>query len=426
MKKPIIITAMIGLSLACEESSTKTVPFQAPNTVKNSADVTSMRDLIPTNPTAGEVSGKAILLDPAESERRRAINVIQPIIWGESIAGISTTTTFNEAKAILANPVSESTNLTIYSEYLGVFWNGGQPNLPQTLVAISGYAGTLELPAPYSSITTKQDISSYVDTPEKRANFIVDLERSFSSTTPDYNCLQERSCRILAFEDGSQFYDFSNGRIAVNADNTVNNIFTPLALTFPPRLTGDALLQQGQIGKYSLASTRAGVESALGGSLDLIRSPLSQYKADRYDALLEGYLMYYDDLALGVQWLEDNTPTLMAVREGFLGELVFSVNNNVRKRIGDSTIDLILTDRPDPSTLNDDDLVNTTAPALIRDIDRTLYSRADGYDCLSQNTCQLTAYFDRFELMLNTVTLVVSREPNLNIKMVAVHAARYE
>ncbi|NRA66404.1 MAG: hypothetical protein HRU19_18095 [Pseudobacteriovorax sp.] len=423
----VFLTMVIGLGLiACEESYQKSAPFQAPETLKDSADIRAQGDLIPTNPTAGQVGGKADFLDPIESQRRAEINVIQPIVWGTSMGGISTSTTLAEAKQILANPVSQSTSFTIYSESLAVFWSGIDPNVPLILVALEGYAGKLQLPAPYPAISTKSDLTPYLSSESDGDEFARALERSFQGQPNTFDCIASRTCRVLRYDDGSQEIDFSNGQIIMNADLTVRDIYTPLPQTLPPRLTGDVNLQATTIGTYALATSRVTLEAGQEQALDLVRSPFSQYAEPRFDSILEGFVLYYDDLNFGVQWGEQNTVSLMFARKNYIGDILFDVGSDTRKKIGDSLIDLMTVDDQPNDTTTDDVLVSTTAPALIRDLDRLINQRAADYNCITESTCELKVFFDRFELNLNTSTIVVDRNNQLTLNTAAVHAARFE
>ncbi len=422
----ILVMTLLG----CEEKYEKSTPFNAPEIVKKAADLSIDEPLVPTNPDAGEVIGKEAPIDPLESQRRQALNVLQPIVWGQSMGGIDMTTTRSQAKSILSNPVSSSKSgtldLVIYGEYLAVFWD---PNsgLPLALIALEGYGGKLELPAPYDSLTTKQNISSYIDSRANQDNFVRALGRQFQNKSATFDCLEQRTCRFLRFDDGTKSIQFSSGRIEVNLDNTVGNILTPFPGIFPPRFTGELNIENSTLGAFTFQSSRQGVENQLNPALDTVRSPLSLYRDPSLDNDIKAFTFYYDDLNLGIQWTEDSTPETILVRRDFQGEIILRNAPDTRTTLGASMLLFIdEAQRPDPETVDDDNLIGTHAPQLMKDLDTLLYNRAANYDCETANTCNMKIFPDRIEINLNTSTFVVERDKEMKLLIASINQARFE
>lgn len=424
---------------ACEEKYEKSTPFKAPEGKNSSADLAIDDEILyPTNPDAGQIIGKGTSLDPLESQKRKELNSIQPIVWGKSLAGIDTTTTYEQAKSILANPrasfVVDTFNVVIYPEYLQVYWRPDN-NRPIAMFALEGYSGALSLPSPYDPITTKQDISSYVDTEENQNNFIRTLSREFQNEAADFDCIAERTCRFLRFDDGTKWLDFNNGRIEVLPGDKIGNIYALLPITFPARFIGDLDIENSSLGTFVLTGTRQGIENQLSGALDAVRSPLSYYRDQKFDEDLKAFTFYYDDLNIGIQWVDnaetedssDDNPESILVRSDFKGEIILKNEPDTRTKINESMLAFIdETVRPDPETIEDSDLIGTHAPQLMKDLDSLIYTRAVDYDCELEGTCILKVFTDRIEINLNTVTFVMERAAELKLQIAAIHQARFE
>ena len=84
----------------------------------------------PTNPEGGIVEGKVPELTPEESMARKLRNEVLPIEFGVGAAGISMSTTFEEAHQILAKPIGVFSGFEFFPENIRIAWSDTEPQTP--------------------------------------------------------------------------------------------------------------------------------------------------------------------------------------------------------------------------------------------------------------------------------------------------------
>ncbi|SME97214.1 hypothetical protein [Pseudobacteriovorax antillogorgiicola] len=402
------IVATLFLSLfACEENYEKNKPYSAP-ALPATADVVGNRVLTPTNPNGGDVVGKFEPLDPEESERRKALNVIQPILWGESIAGITMTTAFSEASSILSNSVGTNGFFVFYSEHVAIAWTGAEPNVPFAIVALDGYGGSLSVGGSIGDIKIGSDLSSLLGSYEQNQEFVRTLARTFDGQGAGYDCFALNTCRYLEFNDGFKQLEFRRGVISIDNQNRISLIYSLMDQTYPAPLTGDYVYGQS-LGGLTLASNRTTTEQAIG-------FPVSE----------DAFFDFYDSLNIGIQWGGDNSPLVIIAQNRFAGDI--NIGDSITKKIGDSMIDILDTP-PDPATVSDAELVETHAPALIQKLERILHNRAADYNCLEPGvdvtpTCKLGIFDDQLVLDLPEGAFLLQRKGTMDLDVVSLTAPR--
>lgn len=401
MPRPIHVMILIFLMLSCEEKYEKNRPYSA--YPQSAADVVTNQKLPPTNPDGGKIEGKSEAMDPEESQRRKTRNVGQPIVWGESIAGISMTTSFEEAQGILSESVGSSGFFIFYGEHLAVAWSGGEPNVPFAIVALDGYGGAISLPEPFGDIRVGDDISSFFsDDYEANRNTVRALARVFDKEGAGYDCLARQTCRYAEFDNGEKRLEFQRGIIAVDSSNRISLIYTLIPQSFPAPVSGDYVYGE-TIAGYSLGSTRASTEQELGLPI------LAASQTNPLD--------YYDSLNLVFQWGADNLPLSIIIRHHFDGNIL--IGDSISKRIGDSLIDVLSTP-PDTSTVTDEELIDIHVPNLLKTMERLFHDRAIDYDCLSPGqdldpTCALEVFETSIRLDFPMGSFILNRSANLEV-----------
>lgn len=398
MTKIIWPILLLGITIGCKgKTEDKTVgPDQSSNVIRNEV-------LPPTNPNGGAVEGKSEAMDPEEALRRKTLNVIQPIVWGESLAGITMSTTFEEAQSILSNVVGSTGFFTFYAEHLAVAWTGAEPNVPFAIVALDGYAGTLSLPAPFGNVKIGDDVSgllqgSYGD----RQNLAQALARTLEKRSANYNCLSESTCRYLEFDDGFKRLEFENGVITIDNENKINLIYSIIDQTFPEAATGDYIYGQSVAG-HTLGTNKATAEQTLG-----------------FPVNSDSFFEYYDSLNLAFQWDAATRPLTIVARKHFNGNIL--IGDSINKRIGDSLLDILDTP-PDPATVSDDDIINIHVPALLVKIESILHDRAVDYNCLDAlpaPTCAYEVFPDQVRLDFPQGAFILNRSTSLELDIASI------
>lgn len=179
----------------------------------SSSDQVAIRT--PTNPEGGLITGKAPNISTEEDLKRIAINSALPIIFGESVAGITLKTTRQDAKAILSNPqFTTDSGIDVYGEGLQVTWGPGINPVPASIRIVEGYKGALNLPlpAPYQAVSLQQDLTPLFANDPNYETFTRAAGAAFAGQDANYNCLTAGTC--LIDNRGSEvIIDFPNGSL---------------------------------------------------------------------------------------------------------------------------------------------------------------------------------------------------------------------
>lgn len=274
----------------------------------SSSDQVAIRT--PTNPEGGLITGKAANISTEEDLRRIALNSALPIAFGESVAGISMTTTRQDAKAILSNPqFTTDTGIDIYAEGLQVTWGAGINPHPESIRIGEGYKGALALPfpAPFHSVTLQQDLTALLASDPSYVNFTKALGAAFAGTA-NYDCFAEGSC-LVDNRGNEVLIDFSNGSLilfnkAIYAVDFIKNTGLKAVSTAP------IVINQG-LGGVSIGSSRSEVIKVLGEP--------SRYKLE------EAFL--FDARTIHIEFDAEDKAVSIAAAEGYKGTLKIGNKN---------------------------------------------------------------------------------------------------
>lgn len=140
-------------------------------------------------------------------DAKKAINSRQPIIYGNSVAGITLRTTLQEAELILTPPpFGVSSNFTaLYEEGIYIQWRKDEPQIPDYILVLDGYLGEMQVPLPGKPIKMKHDFSKQYGKGTKQGaeSLARDYFRYFEQKESDYDCIAEATCRVI-WDDANQ------------------------------------------------------------------------------------------------------------------------------------------------------------------------------------------------------------------------------
>lgn len=408
------ITLSIGFILAvvvasCREKIKNSEHFTPEVRQAASAELPKV-PFTPTNPSGGDIPGKAQSLDPAESARRQAINTAKPIVWGTSIGGIAFDTNYNDARKILAQRLASNGGFEVYPEGIQIGWTGGEPRFPEIIIAFGNYGGRLSLPEPYGSGYLGKNLSSHFNSDPHGVDFMHKLGAHFEGRNPaNYDCRAELTCSRSAF-NGLIFYDFKKGSIGIDPRSHLNLVYFVNNQNFFPRVSGDVIYGES-VGSINFASLRSASEQVIG-------PPQGQ----------NGNLLFYDDLHLLISWSNNSPqalPTLIAVQGDFRGNIVISEEpSEISRKIGDSFADLAADE--DLAAGIDEDYNSIQTLLII--LDRLLNEDEDR-ECLKNEVegeptplCAIETQGDSVFLKLQRGTFVFSNNAQLNLELVSLVA----
>ncbi len=334
----------------------------------------------PTRPTGGFVEGKSsATIDPEEAERRRNKNMIEPIIFGASAAGITMNTPYSEAQQLLSLYGSNQ-GADFFSEHIYIVWNDGADPVPFELGILNGYAGKLALPAPYGDVSVGQPMANFLVTFDDLKRFMLTIGAAFENQpVATYDCEKALTCQQ---REDQTFYilDFKRGGIFLSKEDGLPIGF--MYLTQPQKFYApviDPMLHNLSIGGLTFQTRRSTAELRLGPSL-------------REQQEAGGFIYnYYDQFNLAIEWGADGTPRSFKALNQYRGPLNFGTVIGSRK-IGDSFQSL--------APENDD------GTQLMLALDRDLNRRAADYNCATQATptCQRV-----LDTLTNRVLIVIDR-----------------
>ncbi len=328
-----------------------------------SEDAVPAARTLPTRPAGGLVEGKGKTLDPEEAERRRNKNMVEPIIFGTSVAGITMSTRQSEAMETLVYYGSNQ-SADFFQEHIAVIWGGGADPVPGLIVVQEGYAGKLKLADPYGEVSIGDPLAGRIGSINDLRTFILTIGAQFEGQPSTYDCEKALTCQLN--EDDTLYQlDFRRGGIYLNktADLSIALIYFSQPQRFFAPLV-DAMVHNISIGGLTFQTKRATAELRLGPTIG--------------EQLENGIIFtYYDRGNFAVSWGADLTPAAFKAVGAYAGGLDFGGAVGVRK-IGNSFASYAT--------------IDTTGKALLLTLDRALNKRTDpNYDCsVSSNTVQAT------------------------------------
>lgn len=338
-----------------------------------SEDAVPATRTLPTRPEGGFVEGKGRALDPEEAERRRNKNMIEPIVFGTSVAGITMNTRQSEAMDTLVYYASNQ-SADFFQEHIAVIWGGGADPVPGLIVIQEGYAGKLKLPAPYGEVTVGQAMAGRIGSINDLRSFMLAAGALFEGQAAGYDCEKALTCQFNEDENLFQL-DFRRGGIYLNktADLSIAFVYFSQPQRFFAPLV-DPILHNNSIGGLTFQTKRATAELRLGPTMG--------------EQLENGIVFsYYDRANFAVSWGADGTPAAFKAVGAYAGTQNFGPAIGVHK-LGDSFASYAT--------------VDATGKALLFALDHALNNHADpAFDCsLSSDTVQATCQ----AVVIDTVT----------------------
>jgi hypothetical protein len=337
-----------------------------------SEDAVPVKPLLPTRPDGGVVEGKLQTLDPEEAERRRNRNMVEPIVFGTSVAGITMKTPYSQAMNTLVYYGSNNQGIDFFQEHIVIAWSAGSDPVPFQIGIQEGYGGKLKLPEPYGEVVIGQPMTNQIGTLQDLRSFMLTLGASFENKDRGtYDCEKSLTCQLS--ENESFFMlDFRLGGIYLGktADLPIDFIyFTQPQQFFAPLV--DPIIHNFSIGGVNFQASRSTVEARIGPPI-----------ARRLEG--EGVIFsYYDKGNFAISWADENSaqsnPQAIKAVGAYGGTQAFGGAIGTRK-LGDSFASYAT--------------IDATGQALLLAMDRILNKRTNpAYDCSVVNgevaaTCQ--------------------------------------
>ncbi|WP_141734650.1 hypothetical protein [Oligoflexus tunisiensis] len=356
-KLPIAVMCLVVVSTCSKKAKNQTQGEYVAAVL--SADAVPVKPLLPTKPDGGIVEGKLQTLDPEEAERRRNKNIVEPIVFGTSVAGITMNTSYSEAMNTLVYYGSNQ-GIDFFQEHIVVAWSAGTDPVPFQIGIQEGYGGKLKLPEPYGEVTVGEPMVNRIGTLMDLRAFMLSLGAAFENKDPNtYDCEKSLTCQLNE-DDSFYMLDYRRGGIYLSktANLPIGFIYFSQPQQFFAPLV-DPILHNQSIGGLTFQSRRATVETRLGPSLGF-----------QDEAGLRFF--YYDKANFAVAWDSDTspqaTPRAFKALGAYAGPQAFGGTIGTRK-LGDSFASYATVDE--------------TGKALLLLMDRTLNNRPaePAYDC---------------------------------------------
>lgn len=296
----------IFLALACTSKSNDVASVDM--RAATSDVIRSNPTLEPTRPEGGLVRGRTATLSAEENAERVARNKKQPIVWGESVAGITMATEYLDGLDILAEPLGFSQGFYFYNENIRIAWGTQTKRTPTSVIVDVGYQGPLSLPAEFGEVRMGDSFKSrfpFSDPTGKE--FIKALSRALEKMGPDFDCFSINVCKINVGTDLIEF-SFRNGSVLFSNDANHELRFLYFLPNLPPLTT--PLTQPMVFG-----------DSAGGANMGLLQAHAKLTLGT--PAFTNGIFSYWDNGNLGIAWEPGaSKPLMMHIDRGYQGTWV--------------------------------------------------------------------------------------------------------
>ncbi|MDQ3233236.1 MAG: hypothetical protein M3Q07_15575 [Pseudobdellovibrionaceae bacterium] len=345
-----------------------------------SEDAVPLKRPMPTRPEGGVVEGKSQILDPEEAERRRNKNMIEPIVFGKSVGGITMKMPYSEVFNTLVYYGSRD-GIDIFQEHIVVAWSAGADPVPFQVGVQEGYAGTLKLPEPYGEISLGQQMAGKIANQDELRQFMLVIGAAFENQpVSSYDCEKSLTCQL---NENATFYmlDFRLGGIYLTkaAGLPVGFLYFTQPQKFFAPLT-DPILHNLSIGGLTFQTKRTTAELRLGPEVDI--------------RLENGILFsYYDRNNFAVSWGQDTTPAAFKAVGTYQGTQNFGGSIGIHK-LGDSFSSFAST--------------SDNGTALMLALDRSLNNRTADYNCSTTTPATCEAVIVKNE-SVNWILIVIDR-----------------
>lgn len=224
-----------------------------------------------------QIPHKAPAADDVDDELVKR-NSSKPMIYKEGFAGLTFDTTFDEAKAILSEPLgNNSTGAYLYREGFVVVWRQEDPKIPVIVYIDANYLGKMDLGANLGKANVGTDLSSHFA--DDDGTGIPTLKKYFNSLEgqpADYDCVSTNECQLV---QNAQFYLFvlPSAMFKISKDRKVMAEIRMLKDISPGNMDNNFdLLNQNVSYTVSTADNGSETESIeLGDSWDLAKEKIA-------------------------------------------------------------------------------------------------------------------------------------------------------
>lgn len=348
---------------------------------------------IATKPDGGVDPNRVIPLSPEENMARVRKNIVEPVIFGKSAAGISITTTFAQSLNILSNPIGSSKSQLFYNEAVSIVWKQGEPELFEAMIVFDEYKGVVQLPAKFNSPTMGTSFATYFTETAPAVPgtaLIKELARYFENKPESYDCFAEDDCEI-SVDDSDIDFTFRNGflRFSNDADKKLSIIyFGQPAQPKTPAITAPIVFNESA-GGVKLDWTLAQVKALLGEPIKVIDN--KKYVYDNGNLIVT---------------IQNDKVVVLQVQGKFKGKLTLPAE------LGDIALGTELKSHfteADPK-----------GEEFLRKIARFMDKKDATYDCFKEDTCGIQEGGDLIQMAFTGGLLAIEKNETKKLSIVLV------
>jgi hypothetical protein len=338
----------------------------------------------PTNPDGGLVAGRVLDISNEESLLRKMRNEVMPIEFGVGAAGITMTTSYDEAHDRLAKSIGVFNGIEYFPEDIRIEWSDKEPQTPEFFIIGPSYKGRINLGDGIGMVAMQSSFESLLD--PNQTDAIQALLKKIGGVfdgngSAAYDCELAFTCRM----DENETYVILEYKRGVMLLSKAKKLALEVMYFLPPRelrpFLRAPLLYNQSIGGITLASSKADTEARIG-------APLSVNPANGVHA--------YDNFNLLVVWNEANTPALIMARADYQGKFTLPGITPTERGLGDSFADLA----PD----------DTDGSGLMQALHR-IFENPDE-DCIALKTCVILPSEEGLEIQLANGFFGFSKDPS--------------
>lgn len=348
---------------------------------------------IATKPDGGVHVERTIPLTPEENIARIRHNIVQPITFGKTAAGIAINTTFTQSLSVLSDPTGSSENQFFYAENISVIWGEKDPQIPEAIIIFDGYEGVFNLPEKFKSPRMGDSFAAYFTeaAPAVAGTALIqELARHFANQPASYDCIKAKDCSISAKGANVDFM-LPNGlvRFSNDAEKKLSIVyFTQPPAPKTPALTAPVVFKKS-IGGVNIGWTLAQVKALLGEPIKVAQENLYLYDNGNLIIEIEG------DKVASLQIQDDYAGKMTLPTE--LGNVV--LGTEMKAHFSET----------DPKGEN-----------LLRSIVRFLENKDASYDCIAEKTCGIQESAEHIQHMFVGGAMVYEKSEAKKLVIVAV------
>jgi hypothetical protein len=337
----------------------------------------------PTNPDGGLVPGRVPDISNEESLLRKMRNEVMPIEFGVGAAGITMTTTYDEAHDRLAKSLGIFNDVEYFPEDIRIEWSVKEPQTPDFFIIGPSYKGKINLGDGIGMVAMQSPFESFLDpaAPDAARTLLRKIGGVLDgNTAAAYDCETAFSCR-LSENETYLILEYKRGVMLLSK---AKKLALEVMYFVPPRelrpFLRDPLVYNQSIGGIGLTSTKTETEARIG-------APLSVNPANGVHV--------YDNFNLLVVWNAADTADFIMARAEYLGKFTLTGSTPAERGLGDSFADLA----PD----------DTDGSRLMQALHRIFESTDE--DCVALKTCALVPTEEGIEIQLAKGFFGFSKDP---------------